>query len=135
MFTMHRDKSFIRVTTSESSEMQKRYQRLHNRYLTNADKLLGEGDLSQAAEKYWGAVAAIVKTIAAKRKTRLKTHQDIRDFVHILDEERPDLNLWSEFGIAQYLHSNFYEDEIVDWELHKYSESIKALIQKLNEFL
>lgn len=133
---MRRDnKSFIRVTTSQSSEMQKRYQRLHNKYLTNADKLLSEGDLSQAAEKYWGAVAGIVKNIAAKRKMRLKTHQDIRDFMRVLDEERPDLNLWSEFGIAQYLHSNFYEDEIVDWELHKYGASIKALIQKLSEFL
>jgi hypothetical protein len=133
---MHRDKkSFIRVTTSQSSEVQKRYQRLHNKYLTNADKLLSEGDLSQASEKYWGAVAGIVKNIAAKRKIRLKTHQDIRDFIRVLDEERPDLNLWSEFGVAQYLHSNFYEDEIVDWELRKYSESIKILIQKLSEFL
>ncbi len=133
---MHRDKkSFIRVTASQSSEMQKRYQRLHNKYLVNADKLLSEGDLSQASEKYWGAVAGIVKNIAAKRKIRLKTHQVIRDFMRLLDEERPDLNLWSEFGVAQYLHSNFYEDEIVDWELHKYSESIKILIQKLSEFL
>ena len=115
--------------------MQKRYERLRNKYVTSADKLLNEGDLSQAAEKYWGAVATIVKNIAAKRKNRLKTHQDIRDFMRFLDEERPDLNLWSEFSIAQYLHSNFYEDEIVDWELHKYSESVKALIQKLNEFL
>jgi hypothetical protein len=133
---MHRDKkSFIRVTASQSSEMQKRYQRLHSKYLTSADKLLSEGDLSQASEKYWGAVAGIVKNIAAKRKIRLKTHQDIRDFMRVLDEERPDLNLWSEFGVAQYLHSNFYEDEIVDWELRKYSESVKALIQKLSEFL
>jgi hypothetical protein len=117
---MHRDKkSFIRVTASQSLEMQKRDHRLHNKYLTNADKLLSEGDLSQASEKYWGAIAEIVKNIAAKRKIRLKTHQDIRDFMRLLDEERPDLNLWSEFGVAQYLHSNFYEDEIVDWELHK----------------
>lgn len=126
---MHRDKkSFIRVTGSQSSEMQKRY-------LVNADKLLNEGDLSPASEKYWGAVAGIVKNIAAKRKMRLKTHQDIRDFMRILGEERPGLNLWGDFGVAQYLHSNFYEDEIVDWELRKYSESIKVLIQKLNEFL
>jgi hypothetical protein len=133
---MRRDKkSFIRVTRLESSEMQKRYQRLHSKYLTSADRLLSEGDLSQAAEKYWGAVATVIKNIAAKKKMRLKTHQDIRDFMRVLDEERSDLNLWSEFGTAQYLHSNFYEDEIVDWELHKYSESIKALIQKLSEFV
>ncbi|MGH9921765.1 MAG: PaREP1 family protein, partial [Nitrososphaerales archaeon] len=59
-------KSFIRVTTLESSEMQKRYQRLHSKYLTNADRLLSEGDLSQAAEKYWGAVATVIKNIDAK---------------------------------------------------------------------
>jgi len=33
--------------------MQQRYQKLHTKYLAHADSLLAQGDLSQAAEKYW----------------------------------------------------------------------------------
>ena len=40
---------------------------LNGKYLEDADRLLEAGDYVQASEKYWGAMAEIVKAIAEGR--------------------------------------------------------------------
>lgn len=91
--------------------------------MEHADSLLAQGDLSQAAEKYWGAVAAMVKKIAAKRGVNLQTHQSIRDFVKELSDKYPDVDLRSDFVTAGYLHSNLYEDGMSSWEVEGAAEA------------
>lgn len=124
-------KGFKKVSRQESLEMQRRYQKLHTKYLAHADNLLAQGDLSQAAEKYWGAVAAMVKKVAAKRGINLQTHQSIRDFVKDLSDHYPDIDLRSDFVTCGYLHSNFYEDGMSSWEVEGAAEAAKRLIKKL----
>ena len=43
------------------------YLKLHEEYLRIAEELYAKGDLTQAGEKYWGAVAALLNAIGELR--------------------------------------------------------------------
>ncbi len=43
------------------------YLRLHEDYLRSAEELYSKGNLTQAGEKYWGAVTALLNAIAELR--------------------------------------------------------------------
>jgi hypothetical protein len=43
------------------------YMKLHERYLREAEELYASGDSTQAGEKYWGAVTALINTIEERR--------------------------------------------------------------------
>lgn len=111
------------------------YLRLNGKYLKDAEDLLEKGDFSQASEKFWGAAAEIVKAVAAKKGRRLKSHNDLWEFIIDEDRRNPDLGLVSDFGAASYLHSNFYEDELTPTTVRAIGEIVKTLIQKMQEFL
>jgi len=91
-------------------ERVKHYLSLHEKYLEDADKLLGAKDYVQASEKLWGAAAEIVKAVAAARSIELKTHADLWSFVIKLREEMKDPDISKLFLAANYLHQNFYEN-------------------------
>jgi len=97
--------------------------------------LLEAGDYVQASEKFWGAAAEIVKTVAAKRGKHLGAHNKIREFVIALDKENPTLNLYSDFVVAQELHRNFYENDL-DPEVVKINvEKTKRFIRNMEKLL
>ena len=77
------------------------------------------GDLLQASEKTWGAVAQAVKTVAQDRNWNHSSHDQIRDAAIILSHEFGLPRLRERFNAANELHRNFYEhllgyDDLLD---------------------
>src|SRR5688500_3871631 len=90
--------------------MAERCMALNGKYLEDADKLLAEGDFVQASEKYWGAVAEMVKAIAEERGWRHFNHRELREAVSRIANEMDDADVRRLFSIAEALHANFYEN-------------------------
>ncbi|MBM3238798.1 hypothetical protein FJZ31_21115 [Candidatus Poribacteria bacterium] len=113
-----------------------KYATLNHKYLKEADALLEKGDYVQASEKLWGAAASIVKNLAAKRGINLKSRPELAKdqlykFVNTLSAEFKDPELVKSFGLASFLHQNFYEDWLPPETVLIYSEAVKQLVEKL----
>jgi len=89
---------------------QERYMLLNGKYLEDAEHLLEAGDSPQASEKLWGAVAEMVKAVAARRGWRHFSHRELWDVVQRLSRESGDDEIVELFGLAESLHANFYEN-------------------------
>lgn len=79
-----------------------------------AGDYFSEGDLRQASEKGWGAVAQLTKAVAENWRNAGVTHgrhQDLRALlVHGLSTAVPCQGLLDGFRAAKSLHENFYEN-------------------------
>jgi hypothetical protein len=129
------EKTEINPIDTEQKEPYNKYMELYKKYLKEADELLEKENLSQASEKYWGAVAEILKMIAEKRGWHHKSHHALANIVYKLQKERPQIDLLSDFSIAEQLHINFYENyKPYEW-VKKDSEAVKRLISNLKRFL
>ena len=80
-------------------------------YWTKVPAYLAEGDLCQAGEKGWGAVAQLTKAVATLRSWQHYDHVAIRNAIMELPEEMPEHGVAIGRGIraAESLHGNFYE--------------------------
>ena len=79
--------------------------------IEHAEERLQAGDLVQASEKGWGAVAHYLKAVAKQRGWRNESH---RDFFTIKDRlaretDNPDRLHLRFFLSTRSLHQNFYE--------------------------
>jgi hypothetical protein len=108
------------------------YLTLNYKYLREADALLEKGDYVQASEKLWGAAAAKVKSVAAQRGVRIRSHEGLNRFIAKLGDELNDPELPRLLAIAAYLHQNFYEDWLPPEMVMNYSEAVKELVSKLD---
>ena len=72
---------------------------------------LAEGDLCQAGEKGWGAVAQLTKAVATLRSWEHYDHVAIQEAVTALMGELPHQAAAIDRGLsaAERLHGNFYE--------------------------
>ena len=80
-------------------------------YWTKAPAYLAEGDLCQAGEKGWGAVAQLTKAVATLRSWEHYGHVAIQEAVTALAEESTEQMETIRDGLAAaaQLHGNFYE--------------------------
>ena len=80
-------------------------------YWLKAPAYLAQGDLCQAGEKGWGAVAQLAKAVATLRRWEHYDHVAIRDAIMALPDEMPEHGVAIGRGIraAESLHGNFYE--------------------------
>ena len=80
-------------------------------YWLKAPAYLAQGDLCQAGEKGWGAVAQLAKAVATLRRWEHYDHEAIRDAIMALPDEMPEHGVAIGRGIraAESLHGNFYE--------------------------
>lgn len=104
---------------------------LNGKYLADADRLLNEGDLVQASEKYWGAVATMIKMVAAQRNWRHSGHAELRTVVRSVSQETQDTEYLALLRSAERLHANFYEGFLDQSSLHILAEHAVRLIEKL----
>jgi len=111
------------------------YKRLNGKYLKDGEALLARKDYVQASEKLWGAAAEVVKTVAARRGVTLRAHRSISQFVAKLDDEHPELGLAAEFGVANNLNTNFYEDWLAPRMVEKHADVVRSFIRKMERFL
>ena len=84
---------------------------ISDEFLEQAAEELRKGDLLQASEKAWGAVAHYVKSVASELGWSHQTHREVncgaRELIRLTDD--PKLNA-VRLGAANALHQNFYED-------------------------
>ena len=104
---------------------------LNGKYLQDADRLLGVGDHPQASEKYWGAVAAMVKAVAVNRRWPHATHRQLGNVVKTLRVETGDDEWVVLFRSAERLHVNFYEDILDAESVSQFASEAVRLIEKL----
>jgi hypothetical protein len=110
------------------------YLALHEKYLREAEELYARGDLAQAGEKYWGAVAALLNAIAEKRGWEHYSHRDYNVVVGRLYKESGDKELLTAFGMAERLHANFHHN-FMDKEIFEaHREEVLKLVEKLKRY-
>ena len=80
-------------------------------YWAQAPAELAQGDLCQAGEKGWGAVARLAKAVATLRHWEHYDHVAIRDTIMALPDAIPEQGVAIFRGLraAESLHGNFYE--------------------------
>jgi len=116
----------------DPEDLVEHYQSLSEKYLREARKLLKEGDLIQASEKFWGAAALTIKRVAAKRGLTLEEHGSLWNFINTLAKVSGDKDIVTFFGVANALHRNFYENEMKRETVEIAAENIEKLIEKLS---
>ncbi|MCX8136936.1 PaREP1 family protein [Pyrobaculum aerophilum] len=111
------------------------YLALYEKYLREAESLYEIGDLSQAGEKYRGAVTALLNAIAEKRGMPRYSHRDYAVIIEALYAETKDKELLVGFSLAERLHANFYHNFMKreSFELHR--DAVLKLVEKLKRFL
>jgi len=99
---------------ADPAERARAYLELHGKFLEEAEALAREGELAQAGEKLWGAVAALLNAIGELRGLPHYSHRDYSELVEHLASElgRPELGRL--FAVAERLHANFYHNFIRD---------------------
>ena len=88
------------------------HQEISERFLSYAEEELEKGDLLQASEKAWGAVAQYVKSVAKEQRgwdadSHVGVNRSARKLIEQTDEAKVNM---SRLGTVNSLHANFYED-------------------------
>ena len=87
------------------------HERISRRFTRQAHEELAKGDLIQASDKTWGAVAHALKAIAQSRGWRHKGHDHLKAIGHIIGKEFNHADILLAFSIAEEMHRNFYENQ------------------------
>ena len=109
------------------------YLKLFEKYLSDAEELYKRGDLVQAGEKYWGAVAALLSAVAERRGQPHYTHRDFWEVVETLVEETKNPEYSTLFSLAEKLHANFYHGFLRKESFDKHREGVLKLVEMLKE--
>ena len=94
---------------SNVSETNK-YAELSQWCIGQADDYLRQENNVQASEKGWGATAQALKAIAEDRGWNHQSHGLVVDIAKQVADEQGRPDMVAMFGLAQALHTNFYED-------------------------
>ncbi len=104
-------------------------------YLSQAFDELARGDLSQAAEKGWGAAALLVKAAADERGIPHDTHGLLFRATGIIGEDDGDGVIRRGFQIASGLHVNYYEGGISAEDIRAALQDIELLVERIEGLL
>ncbi|MFQ5712527.1 MAG: PaREP1 family protein [Candidatus Scalinduaceae bacterium] len=112
----------------------KKYLKLHQKYLKDADMLLKKGDYAQASEKLWGCTATLAKAIATARKKQIKSHDGITFFLTTISNELKDKSILNVILMANGLNQNFYEDTLTPEAVKQGARVIKQFSKRLRGY-
>ena len=102
------------------------------RFLEHADEQYVVGDLPQASEKAWGAVAHYLKSVAKFRGWRNTRHSDLNDIaVDLAHETNDPERIMNLYRSVSNLHQNFYEDWYLDPAVAGGIDDARELIDRL----
>ena len=87
-----------------------KYDEMSQEYLGRAGDYLDQGDLKQASEKSWGAVACALKSIAEQRGWHHRSHALLNDLSSQFADELNLPGMRDLFAVARSMHQNFYEN-------------------------
>ena len=110
-----------------------RHREISESMLVHAQEQLENGDLLQASEKAWDAVAHCVKAMASKRGWPNKSHANLRNnALRLMDRSSdPDSNR-TKFMAIERLHTNFYEEVLDPGDVRLGIAHAEALVEVLN---
>ena len=111
------------------------YLRLSEKYMRDAEDFLAKGDYVQASEKAWGAASQMVKALATRRGSELRSHGELHKEVVKLTKESGDDSIRLLWQSAISLHQNFYENWLPPEMVEKNVEDVKKFIDKLKRLL
>jgi len=111
------------------------YLELHEKYLAEAEELYARGDLLQAGEKYWGAVAALLNAIGELLGVEHYSHRDYQLIIQQIYRDTRDVEIFRLFGMAERPHANFYHNFLDKETFDRHREDALALIEKLRRYL
>lgn len=103
------------------------------RLINQANVEFAQGDFLQASEKAWGAAAQAVKAVAERRGWRHDGHRELFRCARLLAEETEQPEIRELFSLANSLHTNFYECWMDPETVGGNIESVKRLLDKLEE--
>ena len=108
------------------------HKEISDRFLLHADEQLARGDLPQASEKAWGAVAHYLKSVAKSRNWENETHRDLIDVGRDLARETDDPSRARRlFAVVRGMHRNFYEDRFSNTQVEEGINAARELISLL----
>ena len=108
------------------------HKEISDRFLQDARYEFERGDLPQASEKAWGAVAHYLKSEAKFRGWDNESHRDLIDVAHDLALETSDPRRIGElFAIVSGMHVNFYEDRLLSSAVSDGIDAADELISRL----
>ncbi len=96
---------------------------------------LDAGDLRQASEKLWGAAAQALKSVAERRGWRHDSHALFYRIMRELEKDAPTPDLRRQFGAANELHINFYENWLDEAQIRERSEDVRLFIEQLESII
>ncbi len=113
------------ATTTEHRE-------ISARFLEQAEDELHKGDLLQASEKAWGAVAHYVKAVSEREGWPRGSHNLIRENAKRLIALTDDYDTnWLRMAVVEQLHSNFYEVKYTEDDVQRGLANANLLISVL----
>ncbi len=94
---------------------------------------LDAGDLRQASEKLWGASAQALKSLAERRGWRHGSHAHFYRIMARLEDETEDSDLLLQFGAANELHINFYENWLDEDQIRRRAGIVREFVHRLSD--
>ena len=108
-----------------------KYAELSRWCIGQADDYLRRRNNIQASEKGWGATAQALKSIAEDRGWNHHSHGLMVDIAQQIADEQGRPDMVAMFGLAQALHTNFYEDWLGSDVVEIYLNAVKTLLPEL----
>ena len=116
------------ITPEEAAE---EYMTTSRRYLGQAEAEFAKGDMLQASEKGWGAVAEAVKAAATLRGIEHRSHRELRQAAVDLSDETGNRRIIELFGLAENLRANHYEAWMRPSEVGVYIDNMWEFVEIL----
>ena len=117
------------------SQQVQTYRERSREYLAKAILELEAGELTQAAEKGWGAAAQMVKAVADQRGMDHRSHRDILLVAQALARESGEFDMEVQFAMACELHIDFYEDMFNQMEIERRLQMVRQFVERLERLL
>ncbi len=111
-----------------------RYETISAVFLDHAEEEFEKGDMLQASEKAWGAVAHYVKSVAKANGWSDGSHRDIAVNARRLLDLTPDPEgNRTRFALINMLHVNFYEEDLDPKDVEVGIRDARLLIDAMKE--
>ena len=104
-------------------------------FLTASDAEFAAGDHLQASEKLWGAASHAVMAVADQRGWECRSHRAMKNSVQRIADQYGDEVLNGNFAAAEKFHSNFYHDEMEDFEIAIDRPTVHAFVHRMLTYL
>ena len=116
------------ITPEEAAE---EYMTTSRRYLGQAEAEFAKGDMLQASEKGWGAVAEAVKAAAVLRGVEHTSHRHLRFMADDLADETGQGEISKLFTLADGMHANYYEAWMRPSAVRSHLDDARRLVEIL----